>query len=163
MKATAAVVAAIVAVIALLYVATVPNSPAVEMNETEIARIQTEVRAAATEQHNTWISQEDITAHVASHSAWAGNPWGGTRTLEQMRERQSEVWARWDYAQTPAPTWEVRVLAPDVAAVKGTAELTRTDTTGLVQTYVADWAHVWVLEGGEWKILVAKEAMEFRQ
>jgi hypothetical protein len=73
------------------------------------------------------------------------------------------MWARWDYEQTPAPVWEVRVLAPDVAAVKGTIELTRTDTTGLTQSYVSDWAHVWIVEDGEWKILVAKEAMEFRQ
>jgi hypothetical protein len=80
-----------------------------------------------------------------------------------MRERQRDLWARWDYEQTPAPDWEVMVLAPNVAAAKGTAELTRTDTTGLVQRYVTDWAHVWVKEGGEWKMLVAKEAAEFRQ
>lgn len=161
MKATAAVGAAIFAVIALLYVATVPNVAPAEMTEAEIARIVAEVRAAATEQHDTWISQEDLTAHVSSHSAWAGNPWGGTRTLDQMRERQRNMWARWDYDQTSAPAWEVRVIGPDVAAVKGSLELTRTDTTGLVQTYTADWAHVWIIEDGVWKILVAKEAADF--
>jgi len=80
-----------------------------------------------------------------------------------MRQRQRDLWARWDYEQTPAPDWEVLVLGPNVAAAKGTAELTRTDTTGLVQSYVSDWAHVWVKEGGEWRMLVAKEAAEFRQ
>ena len=57
--------------------------------------------------------------------------------------------------------WEVLVLGPKAAAVKGTGRLTRADSTGSVRTQITDWAEVWILEEGVWKILVAKEAWEW--
>ena len=133
------------------------ESPPV-MTDAQIAGIEAAVRQAADQQHNTWIAQEDLDAHVSDHSAWAGAPWSGSPTLEDMRDRQEEHWARWDYEPVAPPPWEVRVLGPEVAAVKGTvARLTRTDTTGLVQTFTASFAHVWVVEDGQWKVLLARE------
>jgi hypothetical protein len=153
-------VIAVLVVLGLAYFLYRTPTGSPEMTKAEIAQIEAEVRQAATDQMNTWIAQEDLDAHVADHSGWAGNPWGGTRTLEQMRDRQEALWARWDYEPVSPPDWEVWVLAPDVAAVKGTVQLTRTDTAGVVQTYLSDWAHVWIIEEGEWKILLAKEAAE---
>ena len=134
--------------------------PSGEMTAEQIAEIEAAVKQAATDQMNTWLAQEDLDAHVADHSAWAGNPWGGTRTLEQMRERQAGYWEQFDWKVLDPPEWEVRVLGPAAAAVKGSLEMTRTDTAGAVLRYHTDWAEVWVQEDGRWKMLVAKEANE---
>ena len=135
--------------------------PSGEMTPEQVAEIEAAVKQAATDQMNIWLAQEDLDAHVADHSGWAGNPWGGTRTLEQMREQQAGFWEQYDWAIVDPPEWEVRVLGPEAAAVKGTLTLTRTDTAGVVRTHISDWAEVWVVENGRWKILVAKDGFEW--
>jgi hypothetical protein len=135
-------------------------TPSAEMTQEEIAQIEEAVKQAATDQMNTWIAQEDMDAFVADHSGWAGNPWNGARTLEGMRERQAGFWDQYDWAVLDPPEWEVRILGPEAAAVKGTLEMTRTDTVGVVQHYYADWAEVWVIEDGRWRLLVARENTE---
>jgi hypothetical protein len=154
---TAALGALVLAGLAFLFF-TAGGTSLPEMTDTQIAGIQAAVRQAADAQHNTWIAQEDLDAHVSDHSAWAGAPWSGSSTLGDMRSRQEEHWARWDYEPVDPPQWEVRVLGPEVAAVRGTVErITRTDTTGVVQNFTASFAHVWVVEDGRWKILLARE------
>ena len=160
MKAVAAVLAALLAVVVLMYVYTAPTQAPTEMSQAQIDQIETAVKQAATDQMNTWIAQEDLDAHVADHSDWAGNPWSGARSLQQMRDRQERGWAQYDWAVLAPPEWEVRVLGPEAAAVKGTLEMTRTDTAGVVFRHFADWAQVWVVEEGLWKLLVAREAVE---
>jgi hypothetical protein len=130
------------------------------MTPEQIAEIEAAVKQAATDQMNTWLAQEDLDAHVADHSAWAGNPWNGAITLEEMRERQARFWEQYDWAVVDPPEWEVRVLGPEAAAVKGTLEMTRTDTAGVVLRYYAHWAELWVVEDGRWKLLIARESEE---
>ena len=52
-------------------------------------------------------------------------------------------------------------MGPEAAAVKATLTLARSDTLGVVRTHISDWAEVWIIEEGEWKLLVASESTDW--
>ena len=150
------------AAFALLVLVSACQAPPPEMTDSQRAEIENAVSDAATAQQNDWIAQEDMDTYISHHSAWGLGVWPGVNSLDDLRTQQTTNWERWDYEQTgPLVEWEAQVLAPTVAAVRSSFQLTRTDTTpdavDPVRVFDVDQAQVWVLEGAGWKLLVAKE------
>jgi hypothetical protein len=156
MKAVLAILAALLALGALFYFYTAPTETC-EMTEAEIAQVEAEVIAAAEGQHRAWRSQQDMDEYMSYHSGWAGTPWPNWQSLDDLRTGMTANWARWDFDVIGEIPWEVRVLGPEVAAVKWVVPTTRTDTTGIVRVFDTQIACVWVLEETGWKMLVARE------
>lgn len=130
--------------------------PTGEMTDTQRDEIAATVAQIATDNWRAWLAQQDVDAVMRVSSDWAGTPWSGTSSLDQMRDDMSLHWDRWDYSQDVEYNWDVTVLARNVAAAKLTTDFVRTDDAGSMQEWTVNWATVWVLEDGEWKLLVAK-------
>jgi len=127
-----------------------------DLTEAQRAEIVTAVSQVATDNWRAWLAQEDVDEVLSVSSDWAGTPWSGTSSLDQMRNDMALHWDRWDYDQDVEYSWDVKVLAPNVAAAKMTTDYVRTDASGTVQQWTVNWATVWVLEDGAWKMLLAK-------
>ncbi len=127
-----------------------------EMTEAERGDIAAAVSEVATQNWRAWLAQEDVDEVLSVSSDWAGTPWSGTSSLDAMRNDMAVHWDRWDYDQNVEYDWDVNVLAPNVAAAKLTTDYVRTDVDGIVQNWTVNWATVWMLEDGEWKLLMAK-------
>jgi hypothetical protein len=157
MRGLTAGMAALVALGILFFLYASPATPSAEMTADQIAEIEAAVIAAAEGQNRAWRSEQDMDEYMSYHSGWAGSPWPSFGSLDELRTRMTSNWARWDVEGVGQKEWEVRVLAPDVAAVKGTWQITQTDTAGLVRVFDTQDAHVWVLEESGWIMLVATE------
>ncbi|MDH3292258.1 MAG: hypothetical protein OEO20_15165 [Gemmatimonadota bacterium] len=127
-----------------------------DLTEAQRAEIVAAVSQVATDNWRAWLAQEDVDEVLSVSSDWAGTPWSGTSSLDQMRSDMGLHWDRWDYDQDVEYDWDVWVLAPNVAAAKMTTDYVRTDVSGTVQEWTVNWATVWVLEDGAWKMLLAK-------
>ena len=132
------------------------QAPPAEMTEAEIAQIEAEVGAVAEDWVQYYSSEDDLDQYMINLSDWAGAPWPNSWSLDQLRSTISNGWARWDYDLIEQLDTQVRVLAPNVAAVIQRYRETRTDTAGVVQIRDYDDYHVWVLEEANWKMLLAK-------
>ncbi len=129
---------------------------ATEMTDAEREEIAAAVSEVATQNWRAWLAQEDVAEVLSSSSEWAGTPWGGSSSLDELREGMSGHWERFDYNQDVEYDWDVLVLAPNVAAAKTTTDYVRTNVDGTVQEWTVNWATVWVIEDGQWKLLMAK-------
>lgn len=130
--------------------------PAAELTDAEREEIASTIAEIATANWQAWVAQKDVDEVMRVSSDWAGTPWSGTSSLDDMRDDMSLHWDRWDYDQDVEFNWDVTVLAPNVAAAKLTTDFVRTDEAGTTQEWTVNWATVWLLEDGEWKLLVAK-------
>lgn len=156
MKAVAAVLAALVAVGVLFYVYTAPadGAPA-EMTDAQLVQVEQAVKEASDAIWTAWVA-EDIDAAISHQSGWAGGPFNQAATLEDLRRDQEAFADRWDLKLKGDPQWEVWVLGPDAALVKGTIEATWTDTTGVSREVEWQDGYLWVLDMDQWKMIVAK-------
>jgi hypothetical protein len=160
MKATAAVLAAIVALIALLYVATRPT-PLPEMTDAEIAQITVEIDALTDEWWEAWktFDWERGLSFIedAPETTWTG----AVQTLYSVAEMR-EVWpsamaefGRQDLEFTNARTV---VLARDIVWTLREGNYVLFDTAGVeVQAGQFNETAVWVKRNGEWKLLLGHD------
>jgi hypothetical protein len=161
MKTTAAVVAAILAVIALLYVATVPNAPSGDLTEAEISQIQAEIDSLTNEWWDAWqvFDWERGFSFIADapETTWTGA--GPTvYSVAEMRELwppSMEGFQRQDLEFTNARTV---VLDRDIVWTLREGSYVLIDTSG---AEVAQGTHnetaVWVKRNGEWKVLLGHD------
>ena len=160
MKATAAVIAAIVAVIALLYVATPPNAPPV-MTDSEVAQIQSEVDSLTNEWWKAWetFDWDRGLSFVADapETTWTG----AVHTVYSVAEMR-EVWpaamaglGRQDLEFTNSKTI---VLTPEIVWTLREGNYLLVDTAGTeVATGQFNETAVWVKRNGEWKVLLGHD------
>jgi uncharacterized membrane protein len=123
MKAIAAVVAAIVAVGALLYVATKPTPPP-QMTEAEIAQIQGEIGQAAEEWMNVWRANDCELARGLWHPDHVTQPYAGViaRTVDDwIEDCNTSIANRASFSGSWIDT-EVRVISPNAAVLAGNWE-----------------------------------------
>jgi hypothetical protein len=160
MKKTAAVIAAIVAVLALLFIATEQTAPP-EMSEAEIAQIAAEVDSLTNEWWEAWetFDWDRGLAFIedAPETTWTG----AGQTVYSVGEMR-EVWppamaglGRQDLAFTNSRTI---VLTPEIVWTLREGDYVLFDTAGAeVATGQFNETAVWVKRGGEWKVLLGHD------
>jgi len=127
-----------------------------ELSEEQKAAIAEEVRQVATDYQNAWRAQENMAEYMSYSSDWAGAPWPGSESLREMCISSQAVWDQTDYETLISPEWEVLVLGPEAAAVKGTVVSAVTDTSGMIRERTEQLSMVFVRTDGQWKAIVAK-------
>ncbi len=121
MKATAAVIAAIVAVIALLYFATTPSAPPV-MTDSEVAQIETEVEATAEAWLDVWRANDCQLARSIWNPTTMAQPYAGEIGLsvdDWINQCTTTIANRAAWTGQWMDT-RVRVVSRDVALFEGT-------------------------------------------
>lgn len=123
MKATAAVVVAILAVLALLYVATAPTPPA-ELTAAEIAQIQSEVERAAEDWMEVWQMNDCEAGRGFWHPEYLSQPRGGTiaKTVDDLMEQCNQALANRESFSGNWTDTEVKVISRNAAIFAGNWE-----------------------------------------
>jgi len=164
MKTTLAVVVAIVAIIALLYVATVPNSaPAPEMTEAEKAQIEAEV-AALDQAVGSAVAGWDLDAFLSYFSAdltWtlSGDAHHGLQSwTDQVTPNFSstEPLDRCEFINR-----RIQVLTQEVAISTSVVNCYAPSAEG-PPVLVIDhtWTAVWAEADSQWKIVNVSETYQ---
>ncbi len=132
------------------------RSTTYELTEGQKAEIEEAVKRAASEYLDLWFAQDDLETYMGKHSDWAGTPWG-FGSLNALRSYTEQFWQRWDFEVGDPGEMEVLVLGPDAAAVAWTTRYVRIDAAGERQERTVSFAHLWVRQEGQWKLLLAKQ------
>ena len=138
MKATLAVIAAVVAVLALLYVATSPMDQSAEMTPEEIAQIEAEVLQVADIWEDGFEDMETDCENTASlmhpdHFAWFS---GGSRIdRDGWLEYCTNATRNRAGYEGEWTTTEVRVWSPDAAVFVGSYQATYENVSGRITHY----------------------------
>jgi len=96
-----------------------------ELTEEQKAEIETTVKQIATENWRAWLAQEDVNQVMSVNSDWAGTPWDGTSSPQELRASLLSHWENWDYQQDVDIEWDVMVLAPNVVAARAMTDYIR--------------------------------------
>jgi len=129
-----------------------------ELTDEQNAEIEEAVRRTVTDYLSSWWAQEDLEGHMSYYSDWAGAPFPGFESLEAIRSFAVSTWEAWDTETFGLGDVDVEVLGPHAAAAKGSYYVVEDSlgATRVRQDY--EWAHLWVRQAGEWKLLLAKAA-----
>lgn len=135
-----------------------------ELTDEMKAEITEAVRQVNADYWAAWARMENFDAYAAyysNHSADFPLVEFGSR-----EEHRSAVIPIWDGLHT----WEiqqmelgVRVLSPDEAFLAGSTVSLLTDTAGVTVVWEQDWANVWILEEGRWKLGAGQVFTEVRE
>ena len=161
MKASAAVIAAVVCFIALFYVATIRTAPPPELTDAEKDQIAAEIDALTVEWWDAWKTFDWERGFSflldGPETTWTG----AGPTLYSVAEMR-EIWpqsmaglARQDLDFTNSRTV---VLAPDIVWTLREGDYTLVDTAGaVVGEGQFNETAVWVKRGGEWKVMLGHD------
>jgi hypothetical protein len=155
MKKTAAVIAAIVAVLALLFIATEQTAPP-EMTEAEVAQIEAEVFVASDYLVDGWNAHDAETFLAMFHPNKVSHAWGGRIWTDH--DELSEEWAAvMETTDSVGISWtdrNVRVVTDQVAMFQGSTDLTIYYTDGRIVQYpgTAHWTGLFEPSEAGWKM-----------
>jgi ketosteroid isomerase-like protein len=162
MKKTVAVIAAIVGVLALLFIATEQTAPP-EMTEAERAQIESEVAAVA-DQLMTALSNLDTSVSEALYDPATMHGNDGTAyfaTYDEWVAHNEDLFGRFEELDAGWTNTRVDVLAPDVALFVGQNSVDATQVSGArtnIQGYITlvlkktegDWRIIHQASVGRW-------------
>jgi len=159
MKPTLAVIAAVLAVVALLYVATVPTATPemaeAEITEAELAQIEAEVMAFA-EDHLTAfeeLSSDRLMGFWAEGSISSvsfNQRVVGSEEMVPFYENLVTLWTTTEMEWLPGMV--VDVISPDVALFQGTARQATTTAEGENELMTVHFTHLLKKVNGSWRI-----------
>lgn len=157
MKATVAVIAAILCVIALLYVATAPTPPA-EMTEAEREAIVAEVEVWLGDFGEAWESL-DLDRAFALNVQTPEFTWAGSGSITRGFDTWAEL-TRAGYSSVESVDWRptdnhIVVLSQDAVVVLDVGTVVGSNAEGVFPEEPYSYTWVLVRRDGEWKLLLA--------